>query len=826
METNPQIELAYRFVTQTNKHIFLTGKAGTGKTTFLHSLQTKVSKRIAVAAPTGVAAINAKGVTLHSLFQLPFGPIVPGQNNANKNRRFTKKKIKLIKSIDLLVIDEISMVRADVLDAIDGVLRRYRIRSVPFGGVQLLMIGDLHQLPPVVKPQDWALLSPHYKTAYFFGSQALQQTDYVTIELKHIYRQKDSTFVSLLNKVRNNQMDTPILQQLNSRYQANFEAQPNEGYITLTSHNNTAKTINDQRLQKIATASTFFEAEVSGNFPEHAYPTETKLEFKVGAQVMFVKNDPNPEKLFFNGKIGQVTRIETDEIYVRCPDDDFDIRVSPLEWKNIKYSLDEKTKELLEDLQGTFVQMPLKLAWAITIHKSQGLTFEKVIIDAQSAFAHGQVYVALSRCKSFEGIVLRSQIIPSSVKTDSVVRQYSEKVEANQPTKSHLAKAQKEYQQSLLRQLFNFNSVKYNFDNLFKAISDNERSIQGSILLDLRQIKETTKEKVIDVAEKFRPQLEAYLAQALMPEENEALQSRLKSASGYFTQQLDSVVLKGIKELTYLSDNTAAKKTINEKKEDLEKAVYLKWAAFKSCLEGFDNQRLAQAKANGEIDFSNSESRRSKEKKSDVKRVGLPKDVAHPKLYERLNDWRAERAEEDEVPRYTVMHTRTLLEIVHVLPTSERSLKEVHGMGKKRIEKYGEELIEIIVSYSQENGLATDQIQFTAAPQTKTKIQGTKKVSFDLYQSGKTVEQIAEERNLSTNTIEVHLAHYVAQGDLDLYTFVKREKVEVIQKYFESTDQSSLSEVKNVLGNDYSYTDLKMVMGWMKAQKKEVEKED
>ena len=414
--TNQDLQLAFDFVKYTNRNIFLTGKAGTGKTTFLHDLKKSSPKRMIVVAPTGVAAINAGGVTIHSFFQLPFHPYIPSfylpENNPGKQPeqkdftgyKMSREKINIIKSLDLLIIDEISMVRADTLDAVDYALRRYKIHYLPFGGVQLLMIGDLQQLAPVVKDEDREIINKYYDSSFFFGSRALCSTDYVTIELKHIYRQNDQVFINLLNKVRDNHVDSDVLSELNKRYIPDFDPDSDGGYITLTTHNYQAQMLNDSKLEKLPGRPHSFKATIKDEFPEFSYPTASELILKEGAQVMFVKNDISRDKLFFNGKIGKVETFEDDIIVVKCPDDDFPIRVEMAEWQNMKYTLDEETKEIQETVIGTFTQYPLKLAWAITIHKSQGLTFDRAVIDACAAFAHGQVYVALSRCRTLNGL--------------------------------------------------------------------------------------------------------------------------------------------------------------------------------------------------------------------------------------------------------------------------------------------------------------------------------------------------------------------------------------------------------------------------------------
>ena len=412
MSKNPELELALQFIDKTDRNLFITGKAGTGKTTFLHQIKKKSLKRMVIVAPTGVAAINAKGVTIHSFFQMPFGPILPNQiaNTSNQQRKFSKTKIDIIKSLDLVIIDEISMVRADLLDGIDQVLRRYKNRDKVFGGAQVLMIGDLQQLAPVVRPNEWSLLQSHYETVYFFSSKAYQQAKVVSIELKHIYRQKNEDFITILNEIRNDDLSEKSANILNKRFKPNFSPSKEEGYITLTTHNNRANLINNSELNKVQGNSTFFRAEISGKFNENAFPNAEELELKVGAQVMFIKNDSSPEKRYYNGKIGIVTNISKTAVTVQCANEGDEIVTEKEVWTNINYSIHEETKALKEEIVGSFTQIPLQLAWAITIHKSQGLTFERAIIDAEASFAHGQTYVALSRCTSLEGLVLKTPI--------------------------------------------------------------------------------------------------------------------------------------------------------------------------------------------------------------------------------------------------------------------------------------------------------------------------------------------------------------------------------------------------------------------------------
>ncbi|MFA5904519.1 MAG: AAA family ATPase, partial [Desulfobacula sp.] len=368
LEENHELKLARDFVQYTGCHIFLTGKAGTGKTTFLHQLKKHTEKRMVITAPTGVAAVNAGGVTLHSFFQLPFGPFIPGSEVHEQSRqrlfRFSREKKQTIKSLDLLVIDEISMVRADLLDSVDAVLRQQRGNDLPFGGVQLLMIGDLHQLSPVAKPEEWKLLENHYESVYFFSSHALGRAELITIELDHIFRQSDAGFIKLLNQVRNNRLDAGTVKELNRQYIENFIPEEHQGYITLTTHNNSADTINTKRLELLAGKEYRFDAEISGDFPEQSFPAPQTLMVKKGAQVMFLRNDASPEKSYYNGKIGKITGISNQQIFISCPDEPGEIVAEAVEWENIKYAVNTETMEIREEIIGRFKQFPLKPAWA------------------------------------------------------------------------------------------------------------------------------------------------------------------------------------------------------------------------------------------------------------------------------------------------------------------------------------------------------------------------------------------------------------------------------------------------------------------------------
>ena len=542
MDQNVELRTAWDFVENTGRSIFLTGKAGTGKTTFLKTVMERSKKRPIVVAPTGVAAINAGGVTIHSFFQLPFSPYVPGAKVESKFD-FGKEKRKIIASSDLLIIDEISMVRADLLDAIDAVLRRFREHGQPFGGMQLMMIGDLAQLTPVVTPEDERMLKPYYDTPYFFGSKALQQIDYVTIQLNHVYRQQDASFIELLNEVRNGHPSAEALAKLNSRTSSHSSLGGNwRGGIRLTTHNNIANFYNESELQKLPGRPYTYRAEVKGTFPEYSYPTAETLVLKEGAQVMFVKNDPSSAHLYYNGRIGRVMEASEKRLTVYCEGDHEAIEVEPLEWENMRYTLNEKTREIESEVQGIFKQLPLRLAWAITIHKSQGLTFDRAIIDANQSFAPGQVYVALSRCRTLEGLVLASPLEARAVINDQRVDSYIAQQESEaERSIRQLPVLKQEYERYLLLQLFDFRAVYAMEETMVRLFAEffyhshaSLKQLHDQALFDLSQ-------RVINVASKWQQKIQTQPIEKLRDSD---FHDRIRRSAGYFADQLYDILAK------------------------------------------------------------------------------------------------------------------------------------------------------------------------------------------------------------------------------------------------------------------------------------------
>jgi len=809
---NQELELALNFVEKTDRNIFLTGKAGTGKTTFLHKIKNESLKRLVVVAPTGVAAINAKGQTIHSFFQMAFGPIVPDVETKKSKFKFNKTKIDIIRSLDLLIIDEISMVRTDLLDGIDQVLRRYKDRTKVFGGVQVLMIGDLQQLSPVVKPYEWSLLSPHYETPYFFSSKSFQLANAVSIELKHIYRQDNEDFIAILNEIRNNKLTEASAKVLNERYQPEFAPKKEDGYITLTTHNNRANSINELELNKLKTKSQSFKAVVKGKFNEYSYPTHEKLELKVGAQVMFIKNDSSYEKRYYNGKIGTIIHLDKETVTVQCPDDDFEIETFPEIWENISYSINQDTKEITENIVGSFAQIPLRLAWAITIHKSQGLTFEKAIIDAESSFAHGQTYVALSRCKSLEGIILKTKIKESSIINDNRVAKFTQNVEDNLPDETDLNNSRKTYQLNLINDLFNFHTFLYPIQRLIKIYYENKTSFKGHIIEPLNQIKDNGIVKLMQVSTGFKNQLLSLSKAVSIPEEDEVILERIHKGIHYFIEHTLKQIKKPLDEITFSSDNQTIKKDFSKQIDNLEDLLTVKLVCLQGLSDGFNTKKYLELRAKAILEKSESTTTKTTRKRAEVTSTD------HPILFEQLRKLRDTFAKTEDLNHFQIFTQRSLFEMCEYFPTTKAKLKSINGMGKVRVEKYGKEIIEIISTYFAENDVKPKEIIYVETD-NKPKI-NTKQASLEMFKKGLTPFEISKERGLTKGTIEGHLAHFIPTGEIIITDLISENKYKELKKLMLKMKFDSFAELKGRIDDKFTYADLRLVASDLELNKK------
>ena len=545
-----------RFINQTHRSVFLTGKAGTGKTTLLREIIQTTHKNTVVVAPTGIAALNAGGVTIHSMFQLPFGGFIPDnsapqfsdstkfETKATLRRHFKMNGVKksVIRNMELLIIDEVSMLRSDLLDAMDYMMQSVRKKNTPFGGVQVLFIGDLLQLPPVIRDEEWRTLKTYYRGKFFFHSHVVQQNPPLYIELSKIFRQTDDTFISVLNNLRNNQISQQDIQTLNKYVKPDFDLKANKGYITLTTHNNKADTTNAQALEDLEGKLVVYHPDIVGDFPEKIFPVEQQLQLKVGAQVMFVKNDLSADKNYFNGKMGIIKSLSSQEILVHFPEENKTIEVDKYEWKNIRYKVDETTKEIEEEVLGTFVHYPIKLAWAITVHKSQGLTFDKAALDVSQVFLPGQVYVALSRLRSLEGLILLSPLRMNGISNDQDVMDYS----LNKATDDFLENAlhfeTKNFIHNYLINSFNWMDLAQEWRNHKFSYNDNgESSVKSKQAVWARRQLEIM-EQLLDPSKKFITQLNKLFSQETVDLNH--VSERVQAAYSYFMQPMDELVFE------------------------------------------------------------------------------------------------------------------------------------------------------------------------------------------------------------------------------------------------------------------------------------------
>ncbi len=823
METdakNINFKLAEEFIHYTNRSIFLTGKAGTGKTTFLKYIKEHSQKQIAVVAPTGVAAINAGGVTIHSFFQLPFTPFVPQKLNwGNQNEfatdkhqllaktKLNKERIAIIQKLELLIIDEVSMVRCDVLDALDTILRHYRNQhNKPFGGLQLLLIGDLYQLPPVVPNEEWSLLSQYYSSPYFFDSMVMKETDPAYIELEKIYRQDDENFIGLLNKIRNNSLDEDAYEILQKHYKPEFNATHEDGFITLTTHNKRADAINSEALQNLTSVSYFFKAIIEDDFSEKIYPVEENLELKLGAQVMFTKNDLDKSKRYFNGKIGTITKINDDEILVKCKDDIDEIKVDKYRWENIKYALNIEKQIIEETVIGSFTQYPLRLAWAITIHKSQGLTFDKAIIDAGSAFAPGQVYVALSRCRTLNGIILVSKITNKSLFIDEHISNYCKQNKINQ-LKESLDFEKKLHQLSTLQELFNYNKEAVSNSKLLGILKENESTFTKSSFEFSNNLSQKINH-LLKVGNGFINELNTLENNKLTIEENNPLQERFKKAAIYFTAELTRTI-EFIEFCTIVTDNKNHSKTINELIKLIFELLTFKKYILENLMNGFDFEKYLNAKKQ----FIHPP---FKVNTYSGKSTSTYQHKTNPVLYNILKDVRDEICEETGEEIFMVASTKSIDEMATYLPQTKSELQQITGFGKIKVEHYGFIFLEAIINYCNQHKLSSlihTKIKVAEKKEpAKTNKTSTKEISLELFKSGKNIQEVAIERNLTVSTIEGHLLNFVSNGTIKIEELLPYHKIGIVEKAFSEFDERpSLTLIKEKLSENYTYAEIRFV---------------
>lgn len=758
-------EVAAKFINQTAKPVFLTGKAGTGKTTFLRNIIGHTHKNAIIVAPTGIAAINAGGVTIHSQFGIPFGLFIPDssykiateQVKVNtpytmlKHLNMREQKRRVLQELELLVIDEVSMLRADLLDTIDFVLRNVRRRQhVPFGGVQVLFIGDLMQLPPVVKDGEWQILRQYYSSIYFFDAHVLRQQKPVYIELDKIYRQTDTRFIDLLNNLRNNAVTQADIDLLNSHYQPNFDARSARNVITLTTHNHTADAMNRTALQELKGGSYIFRASIEGEFSESAYPADPALELKVDAQIMFIKNDLSGRQLYFNGKIGRVAALSEKEIEVDFGDGSKPFVLEKHQWRNIKYELNPGTNDIEEKDIGEFNQYPIKLAWAITVHKSQGLTFEKAVLDINRAFAPGQVYVALSRLKSLDGLVLTAPVQFQAISQDKALEGYQSSKPSVDAIKQLVDQETILFLKNSLLNVYDFvwlhHSLQRHLDSYTMAENKSAKQRHQAWAQELV----TTFEPLKLNADKFGHQVQA-IFETKADGYLRKIQERHLAARNYFYPVLKTLSKKVLVHIELLKEEKQIKQYLEELLE-LENLLY-------KHLQQLDKMSVL---LNHVLD-------------------GTP-----------LQKPSEQHAEAQAARLELVRQTIAVTEKAAFEERKNRKSKSAKKEKKPREPK--------------------------AAKESKP---DSKQQSFELYKAGKSPREIAQERGMTLSTIEGHLRHYVSLGMIPLTALVTDEKVRRILELYRSQDQRTATALKEVLGDAFSYSEIRFVMASQEHIRKE-----
>jgi energy-coupling factor transporter ATP-binding protein EcfA2 len=815
-------QLAADFINGTNRAVFLTGKAGTGKTTFLRHIKQHIPKQAAVVAPTGVAAINAGGSTIHSFFQLPFIPYLPeakgnnvinavsGKNDLIGRIKLNTKRRKVLQELELLIIDEISMVRCDTLDAIDVILRYVRHRpNEPFGGVQILLIGDMFQLSPVAVQHEWNELRQYYNSPYFFHSRVMMQMPPVYIELDKIYRQKNEDFIKVLNEVRNNNLSLEGYQLLEKRYDPGFIPAGDENYITLCTHNSIANSINIRELASVSGKVVTFNAIIKGEYPENSYPNDKELQLKIGAKVMFIKNDLEQDKRFYNGKIGTIAFMEEDIIGIQCPNESEPIIVSQYIWENLKSEVDPVTNQLDEKIIGTFQQFPLRLAWAITIHKSQGLTFEKAIIDAGKAFAPGQVYVALSRCTSLDGLILKSPINSGSLSNDQHILHYSNSKPDVEETQKFLSKEKEQFHRQVLNQLFDYGVCQSYAANILTFIQTNKDSFNREAEIFIQGLQERINELQL-TAQKFQIQLQGLYIR--LSHTQDELQNRISAASNYFKAKVAELILL-INQSVAETDSKVLAETFNDALSDLFVVFAQKQHIMSEVQGSYSVEEFYRARRTFIVPKFNVNAYAGK--KTNMTTLSVH---ANPGLLIRLKTLRNQICEAKDLPVYMVASSSTLEELANYLPLNLDDLSRITGFGTAKIESFGQRFLEIIAEYCTRNNLTT--LIHNKPGKISKKQKGvkekvtkadTKSISLQYFKSGKTLTEIAQIRNLTVGTIHAHLAHYVVSGNLDLYQLINKEKVVLIEDALVHSAEDNLNSLKHKLGDGFTYDEIRLI---------------
>lgn len=738
-----------RFINQTNRSIFLTGKAGTGKTTLLREIIATTHKNTVVVAPTGIAALNAGGVTIHSMFQLPFAAFIPdnkelpyfsesvkfeNQDSLRRHFQMNNTKRAVIRNMELLVIDEVSMLRADVLDAMDFMMRKVRRNERPFGGVQVLYIGDLLQLPPVVKNEEWQMLQKYYRGMFFFHSHVVQQYPPLYIELDKIFRQTDNQFISVLNNLRNNRITTDDLQVLNQFVKPDFDIKANKGYIILTTHNAKADAINSDALQELSGKQYTYQPEIVDDFPEKIYPVDPSLQLKVDAQIMFIKNDLSFEKQFFNGKMGIIKSLSDNEILVHFPEENKTIEVERYEWQNIRYKLNENTKEIEEELLGTFTHFPIKLAWAITVHKSQGLTFDRAVLDVSRVFAPGQAYVALSRLRSLNGLILLSPLQMNGISSDEDVLHYASNKASEEILQDSLTAETKNYLYNCLISSFDFKTLIQEWRN--HSFSYNQEAPK-SPKMKHRDWAKTNAESIAELGDasvKFQSQLHKLFSEN--PVNFEFIRQRCDAAYEYFFKTLDN----GVEELLLKIEEVKRTKKVKAFYDEL---LFLEELQIKTVLQLKKVRLLLKILSEGkEISKQNLLSDEAKHYK--INKLVL--------VSQRFKEQHAALVEEDDDASYY-----------------EPKMKKKKEPKKATIEE-----------------------------------------TLELWKQNLSIPEIAKQRKLTPGTIFGHFTKLIQMEIITLSDILPDDKIAALREAFFDFKGESLGELKEIHGDTFSWDELKL----------------